>query len=69
MRHQDRAHQPRDGDPFCEQHRQYFHTESDVRDSLRDAGFAIIAIDEERTDDPAATSALRAVWTAWLKPT
>jgi SAM-dependent methyltransferase len=29
---------PRDGDPFSEQHRQYFHADADVRASLQDAG-------------------------------
>ena len=44
---------PRDGDPFCERHRQYFHTDADVRASLQDAGFAVTAVSEEYTHQPA----------------
>ena len=29
---------PRDGDPFCEQHRQYFHADADVRAALAGRG-------------------------------
>ena len=55
---------PRDGDPFSEQHRQYFHTDADVRACLRDAGFAVTAIGEEYTRRPVDASTLRATWTA-----
>jgi SAM-dependent methyltransferase len=55
---------PRDGDPFCEQHRQYFHTDADVRSSLQDAGFEVTAVSEEYTHQPANASTLRATWTA-----
>jgi SAM-dependent methyltransferase len=55
---------PRDGGPFSEQHRQYFHADADVRTSLRDAGFAITAIGEEYTHEPVDASTLRATWTA-----
>jgi len=55
---------PRDGDPFSEQHRQYFHADADVRASLQDAGFAVIAVGEEYTHEPADASTLRATWTA-----
>jgi predicted TPR repeat methyltransferase len=58
----------RDGDPFCEQHRQYFHAEADVRASLHDAGFAVTAISEEYTHQPADASTLRATWIARLPP-
>jgi hypothetical protein len=60
---------PRDGEPFSEQHRQYFHTDADVRASLQDAGFAVSAVGEEHTHQPADTSTLRAIWTARLQPT
>ena len=43
---------PRDGDPFSEQHRQYFHTDADVRAALHDAGFAVTAVGEEYTHQP-----------------
>jgi predicted TPR repeat methyltransferase len=56
----------RDGDPFSEQHRQYFHADADVRASLQDAGFAVIAVGEEYTHEPADASSLRATWTALL---
>ena len=57
---------PRDGDPFSEQHRQYFHTDADVRTSLEGAGFAVSAVGEEYTHEPADASTLRATWTARL---
>ena len=55
---------PRDGDPFSEQHRQYFHEDADVRICLEDAGFAVIAVEEEYTHKAADTSTLHATWTA-----
>ena len=55
---------PRDGDPFSEQHRQYFHAAADVRTSLQDAGFAVTAVAEEYTHAPVDASTLRATWTA-----
>ena len=57
---------PREGDPFCEQHRQYFHADADVRASLEDAGFTVTAVGEEYTNQPAEASTLRATWTARL---
>ena len=57
---------PRDGDPFTERHRQHFHADADVRASLRDAGFAVIAVGEEYTHEPADDSTLCATWTARL---
>ena len=59
---------PRDGDPFSEQHRQYFHTNADVRACLHDAGFAVTAVGEEYTHRPADASTLRATWTARRLP-
>jgi len=55
---------PRDGRPFSEQHRQYFHADADVHTSLQDAGFAVTAVNEEYTHQPANASTLRATWTA-----
>jgi SAM-dependent methyltransferase len=59
---------PRDGDPFSEQHRQYFHTDADVRAALQDASFAVSAVAEEYTHEPADESTLRATWTARRLP-
>ncbi len=53
-----------DGDSFSEQHRQYFHTDVDVRASLQLAGFAVTAVGDEYTHQPADTSTLRATWVA-----
>ena len=58
----------RDGDPFCETHRQYFHTDTDVRASLQDAGFAVTAVNEEYTQRPADAATLCATWTARRLP-
>ena len=60
---------PRDGDPFCERHRQYFHTDADVRACLQGAGFAVTAVSEEYTHEPADAATLRATWTARRLPT
>ena len=58
----------RDGDPFSEQHRQYFHTDAEVRSALQDAGFAVSAVGDEYTHEPADASTLRATWTARRLP-
>ena len=55
---------PREGNPFSEQHRQYFHADREVRTSLRAAGFEVTAVEEEYTHEPADASTLRATWTA-----
>ncbi len=55
---------PRDGEPFSEQHRQYFHADTDVRAALQDAGFEVTAVGEEYTHEPVDASSLRATWTA-----
>ena len=55
---------PRDGDTFHEHHRQYFHADADVRLALHDAGFAVLAVEDEYTHRPADASTLRATWTA-----
>jgi SAM-dependent methyltransferase len=60
---------PREGDPFSEQHRQYFHAHADVRASLQGAGFAVTAVGAEYTHKPADASTLRATWTARRSPT
>ena len=58
------VHRAADGDTFAEQHRQYFHTDAQVLDALRDAGLELTAVTEEYSDRPADASALRATWTA-----
>ena len=55
------------GEPFSEEHRQYFHSETDVRAALRAAGFAVTAIGDEYTANPADDATLRATWTARLR--
>jgi SAM-dependent methyltransferase len=55
---------PPDGEPFSEQHRQYFHTDTDVRICLEDAGFTVLAVEEEYTHESADASTLLATWTA-----
>ena len=58
----------RDGEPFSEQHRQYFHADAAVRGALQGAGFAVTAINEEYTHQPVEASTLRATWTARRLP-
>jgi SAM-dependent methyltransferase len=55
---------PSADDSFSEQHRQYFHTDADVHASLQAVGFAVTAVSEEYTHEPADSSTLRATWTA-----
>ena len=59
---------PSDGRPFREQHRQYFHSDADVRAALQDGGFAVTAVGEEYTHRPADASTMRATWTARRLP-
>ena len=54
----------RDGDPFSERHRQYFHADTEVRAVLQDAGFAITAVGKEYTHEPVDASTFQATWTA-----
>ena len=60
---------PHAGDSFSEQHRQYFHTDAEVRASLQAAGFAVSAVSQEYTHEPVDASTLRATWTARRLPT
>ncbi|HYQ84362.1 MAG TPA: hypothetical protein VEP28_10220, partial [Rubrobacter sp.] len=59
---------PRTGDSFSEHHRQYFHTDAEVRASLQAAGFTVTAVGEEYTHEPADASTLCATWTARRLP-
>ncbi len=54
----------RDGDPYTEHHRQYFHSDGEVRSALQEAGFELIAVTDEYTDRPVDPATLRASWTA-----
>lgn len=49
---------------FTESHRQWFFTESEIRDALSDAGFRVVEVDDDYERRPAGTSTLRAVWVA-----
>ena len=55
---------PRDGEPFSEQHRQYFHATAECVPPSEDAGFEVTAVEEEYTHEPADASTLRATWTS-----
>jgi SAM-dependent methyltransferase len=59
---------PRDGDPFSEQHRQFFHEDADVRRALHDAGFTVTALAAEYTHELVDPSTMRATWTARRLP-
>ena len=56
-------------DTFSEQHRQYFHADTDVRAALQDADFAVSEVSAEYTHEPLDESTLRATWTARRLPT
>jgi SAM-dependent methyltransferase len=53
-----------DGEPFTEHHRQYFHSEAEVRSALSGAGLEVVCVTTEYTDAPVAEATLRATWTA-----
>jgi SAM-dependent methyltransferase len=55
---------PSDGLPFEEEHRQWFHADSDLRAALAGAGFTVAAVQDEYTAAPADESSLRATWIA-----
>jgi SAM-dependent methyltransferase len=59
--------QPRD--TFSEQHRQYFHADTEVRAALQNADFAVSEVSAEYTHEPLDESTLRATWTARRLPT
>jgi SAM-dependent methyltransferase len=59
---------PRDCDPFSERHRQYFHTDANVRASLEDAGYTVTAVNDEYTHRPADAETLSATWRARRLP-
>jgi predicted TPR repeat methyltransferase len=53
---------------LSERHRQYYHRDADVRASLQAAGFAVTAVEEEYTHEPAGAATLTATWTARRLP-
>ena len=55
---------PTDEASFTETHRQYFHTDDQVRAALADAGFSLVAVTDEYTPVPATPATLRATWIA-----
>jgi SAM-dependent methyltransferase len=55
-----------DGDSFAEQHRQYFHSDDQVRDALARAGLTTMRVTEEYSEQPVGPATLRATWTARL---
>ena len=57
---------PRNGEPFSERHRQYFHAERDVRAALGGAGFAVEQVCDEYSSRPLDTESLRATWVSRL---
>jgi SAM-dependent methyltransferase len=57
---------PREGEPFSERHRQYFHADGDVRAALEDAGFGLVRVCDEYSSLPVAPDTLRATWISRL---
>ena len=53
-----------DGDTFTERHRQFFHSDVEVRSALASAGFSGIAVFDEYTSVPAGPMTMRATWIA-----
>ncbi len=49
---------------FAERHRQYLHSDEEVRSALADAGFVDITVVDEYTRAPASASTMRATWIA-----
>lgn len=49
---------------FAERHRQYLHSDEQVRSALADAGFVEVTVVDEYTLVPASASTMRATWIA-----
>jgi SAM-dependent methyltransferase len=49
---------------FAERHRQYLHSDDQVRTALADAGFTDVTVVDEYTSAPASPSTMRATWIA-----
>jgi SAM-dependent methyltransferase len=57
-----------DQESFSECHRQYFHTDAQVRSALVEAGFVVAAVTDEYSRTPAHPSTMRATWVARRDP-
>jgi predicted TPR repeat methyltransferase len=53
---------PREGEPFSERHRQYFHADRDVRAALEGAGFSVVQVCDEYSGRPLDDESQRATW-------
>ncbi len=49
---------------FVEKHVQYVHSEEQIRAALADAGFVVLAVTDEYSDQPTGPDTLRAGWLA-----
>jgi len=49
---------------FTERHRQYLHSDEQVRSALGEAGFGAVTVVDEYTSAPAGASTMRATWIA-----
>jgi SAM-dependent methyltransferase len=56
------------GEPFTEQHHQFFHSEEQVTADLIAAGFTDVRSTDEYTHDPTDHETLRATWIARYRP-
>jgi predicted TPR repeat methyltransferase len=57
---------PREGEPFSERHRQYFHAERDVRAALEEVGFSVVGLCDEYSSRRLDAESLRATWISRL---
>jgi predicted TPR repeat methyltransferase len=55
-----------DAEAFTEIHRQYFHSDAQVRDALSAAGFELVTHTDEYSERPVDASTLRATWITQL---
>jgi predicted TPR repeat methyltransferase len=56
----------REGEPFSERHRQYFHAGPDVRAALESAGYTAVRVCDEYSSSPLDAESLRATWISRL---
>jgi SAM-dependent methyltransferase len=57
---------PRNGEPFSERHRQWFHGDEAVRNGLAAVGFRVTGVIDEYSPLPVDDATLRATWIARL---
>ena len=55
---------PTPEESFAERHRQYLHSDEQVRTALAEAGFLDVTVVDEYTLVPASASTMRATWIA-----